>query len=278
MNMKTRLLTLAVVLVTLLIAALPAAFAVTAAPPNMSTTLASLDWSGLTYSSNLDPYSSASWSQAYSTEGWGIPENPPYDSDYKTGITDTTAFMQSGEFPDFSSATGTTRSASVTAEAVAASSTPEVAFSAVARPSRTIGFKLEGPTAQEITISIPYSLTMNLNADNGTAHGYVRAWSILSRWDWVYNEDTESFEWIQTSLKKEMQSYDQSIINDNYILDPVTGVLTIAYLASPGDYYQFDTGADARSIAYTAAAVPAPSALLLLCSGVVGLLAIRKRH
>jgi len=57
------------------------------------------------------------------------------------------------------------------------------------------------------------------------------------------------------------------------------GWLELTYNAPSETYIQFDLGVDAVAQAKASTSpVPAPSALLLLCSGVIGLMAFKRRR
>ncbi len=238
-----------------------------------SNNSAQIDWGSLSISGgSLSTYGSYySWSRSYATDAWWLPPTmTSYVSDYQAATAVTNASSTSGTPASFNYAlsSGATMSLTITASAEAEVSVAGDAFSAEGLAQRGQTY-LVG-TGGTINFSIDYSfLSQALEATEGYAYGYVRAWAQLR----LYNWDTGTYDLIGPPVI-EVSQY--NITADDFTLAaPFNDDLSLSYDAKAGDYLLFETGVDARS-AVQKAVVPIPGAVWLLGSGLLGLVGIRR--
>lgn len=156
------------------------------------------------------------------------------------------------------------------------------AFSAEGKAQRGQAFLVTDTGS--ITFSINYSLNpMLIDATGNWAYNeswvsedawaYVRAWNQLRKlvqvngvWQWQKSPEIIDIEYQHSDV----------ITDGMYSYSGRTGLLSITYFANAGDYILYEAGLDTQ-VAARNNAVPIPGAVWLLGSGIIGLVAARKK-
>lgn len=214
----------------------------------------------------------SSWSRAGAFAQWTIPATPYKSSDLRTGIVVTLA--ESERVNAFGEAYALARTDTVPGErniiaTASAFATNYEDFSAIATAQRDRYYQVT--TTGKLTFSINYTLdSINIDASDGYGWADILAFTNLTR----YNATTGNWDKITAGYVTREKVTDL-IEFDDYIYGPKSGTITFSYLATAGQYLHFGAGVMAKASA--ASAVPVPGAVWLLGSGLLGLIAIRRK-
>ena len=242
-----------------------------------ATASAQVGWDSLSISgtgtlvnyTGISPYS---WSRAGTFSQYLIPNDTYDDSDFKNGIVYTSAQSQIGSgFPLSAYGSGVTdvvpSEYNMITDASAFADSYLEEYSAIGTAPRGQYFQVTG--SGTLTFSIDYELT-DIYVDSsagGKAWAKVMAWSFLRKWTGTGWDDVTGF------VIEEQSSGD--IIDYWYSFGPETGTLSFNYAATAGEYLHF--GAGSTSVVSVQSTVPVPGAVWLFGTGLVGIIAIRRK-
>ncbi|MCK9295367.1 MAG: VPLPA-CTERM sorting domain-containing protein [Desulfobulbaceae bacterium] len=242
---------------------------------------AEVSWASLTITGSgaytvYDPTTfTKSWSRAGTYETWSIPNfNAPSafdDSDDRIGIVATLAESEKSNANGSSYALGKTDTTPGQQNIIANASAFAINYedySAMATARRDICYKVT--TAGNLTFSINYTLDgIDIDASDGSGWSNILAFTDFHR----YNFTTGKWDLITVgNVTKEKVS--GTIEFDDYIYTE-SGKITFMYAAKVGEYLHFGAGVTAKASA--ASAVPIPGAVWLLGSGLLGIIATRRK-
>ncbi|MEW6289332.1 MAG: hypothetical protein AB1545_05700 [Thermodesulfobacteriota bacterium] len=214
----------------------------------------------------------SSWSRAGAYAQWTIPADPYKSSDLRSGIVVTLA--ESEMTTAFGEAYALARTDTVPGEkniiaAASAFATNYEDFSAIATAQRDIYYQVD--KSGSLTFSINYTLdSISIDAADGSGWADILAFTNLTR----YNATTGNWDKIRAGYVTKEKVTDL-IEFDDYIYGPKSGTITFSYTATAGQLLHFGAGVMAKASA--ASAVPVPGAVWLLGSGLLGLIAIRRK-
>jgi len=211
----------------------------------------------------------SSWSRAGAYDQWTIPADPYQSSDLRIGIVGTLA--EADKVNAFGEAYGLAKTDTVPGErniiaTASAHATNYEDFSAIATAQRDRYYEVK--SSGSLTFSINYTLD-NISIDAADGYGWadILAFSNLSRW----NTTTETWDTIRAGDVTRTKY----IEFDDYIYGPKSGTIAFTYTATAGQYLHFGAGVMAKASAMSA--VPVPGAVWLLGSGLLGMIAIRRK-
>jgi hypothetical protein len=223
---------------------------------------------------------SSSWSRVGTSNQWEIPS---YDIDnFQFGIVATSASFNEPAAISPSLASATAKTDLVPGQenliaTVSLEATNYEKYSAIATAQRDIFYHVTG--SGTLTFSINYTLNdININASDGYAWADILAYTYLTR----HNDSTGNWDPITGFVTREQQSESGSLTNPNLIVfddyyynDPLTHTLSFTYTATADEYLHF--GAVVKAKATAQSAVPIPGAVWLLGSGLLGIIATRRK-
>lgn len=214
----------------------------------------------------------SSWSRAGAFAQWTIPADIYKSNDLGTGIVLTLAESKKANAYGESYALATTDTVPGEKNIIASASafaTNYEDFSAIATAQRDTYYKVT--SSGSLTFSIDYTLD-NISIDTKDGYGWadILAFTNLTR----YNATTGNWDKINAGYVTREKTTDL-IEFDDYFYGPQSGTITFTYAATAGQYLHFGAGVMAKVSA--ASAVPVPGAVWLLGSGLLGLIAIRRK-
>ncbi len=127
-------------------------------------------------------------------------------------------------------------------------------------------FKYTGSSPGYVTVSIPFTLSFTLSAStdpDAFAYGYLYVWGDLFRG--MADGGGGTHFW---------QNLEDYATPGQYIEDSISGTLNLRKMFYPGDIGNLDIGVLTNSSAYSA--IPIPSTILLLMSGLLSLVGLRR--
>ena len=210
----------------------------------------------------------SSWSRAGTYENFIIPSTPYIfdDNDDQIGIVATLAESYKVNANGSAYALGKTDTSNIIASASAIATIYED-YSAMATSQRDIYYNVT--TAGNLTFSINYTLISDFDATDGSGWTDVLAFTNFHK----YNLTTKSWDKISAGYIT-VEDVSGTINYDDYLYTQ-SGTITFTYAATAGNYLHLGAGVTAKAAA--ASAVPIPGAVWLLGSGLLGMIAIRRK-
>ncbi|MBU0966185.1 MAG: VPLPA-CTERM sorting domain-containing protein [Proteobacteria bacterium] len=241
---------------------------------------AEMSWASLqiTGSGEVTAYNPTTWASSVSRAGtyedWTIPTNPYVfdDIDDRAGIVST--FADSSKANTYGSAYGFGRTDTIPGQrniiaSASAFATNYEDFSAIATAERDKYYQVT--TTGDLIFSINYTLD---SIDIDASDGY--GWADILAYTYLYRYNSTKDKWVKISIGTLTREKASDLIDfDDYIYGPKTGTIKFTYAATAGQLLHFGAGVTAKASA--ASAVPLPGAVWLLGSGLLGMIAIRRK-
>ena len=240
------------------------------------TSAAQMQWASLTISgtgsaSIYNPTStwSSSWSRSGTFDDWTIPANIYDTEDFRSGIVNTNAETDMSPSAYALAKTDTVSGQQNIIAQASLFATNYESYSAVATAQRDQHYQVTG--TGNLIFSINYQLDgITIDATNGFGWADTFAFTTLTR----YNPTTQQWDnipagFVIADLASPLVEYADSLFAPN------SGKLSFSYAATIGEYLHFGAGVKVRASAMSA--VPLPGAVWLLGSGVMGMVALRRR-
>jgi len=213
----------------------------------------------------------SSWSRAGTFAQWTIPSNVYGVNNFQTGIVATIAESEIGaSLPHSAYALAKTDTVSGKENIIAAASafaTNYEEYSAIATAQRDQYYQVTGNG--NLIFSINYTLgNITIDASDGSGWADILSFSYLTR----FNAITKEWDNITGFVIDEIET---GLIDYNDVFDSRSGTLTFTYDATEDEFLHFGAGVKVKASA--ASAVPVPGAVWLLGSGLLGMIAIRRK-